>query len=44
MIPDGATTIGDHAFGHCASLASIVIPDGVTSSYFMSFMEAHSLH
>ena len=30
-IPDGVTSIGDHAFWSCKRLTSITIPDGVTS-------------
>ena len=31
IIPDGVTSIGDHAFEGCTGLTSVVIPDGVTS-------------
>ena len=31
MIPDSVTSIGDHAFGGCTDLTSVVIGDGVTS-------------
>ena len=30
-IPDGVTSIGDHAFIQCARLTSVTIPDSVTS-------------
>jgi hypothetical protein len=30
-IPDGVTTIGEHAFEGCSSLTAITIPDGVTT-------------
>jgi len=30
-IPNGVTTIGNHAFSECYNLSSITIPDGVTS-------------
>ncbi len=31
IIPEGVTSIGNHAFHDCTSLTSIVIPEGVTS-------------
>ena len=30
VIPEGITSIGDHAFDGCTSLKSITIPKGVT--------------
>ena len=30
-IPNGVTSIGDHAFGYCVNITSLTIPDGVTS-------------
>ena len=37
IIPDGVTSIGDHAFDGCTSLTSIMIPDSVTSIGDMVF-------
>ena len=31
VIPEGVTSIGDHAFDRCCELVSVVIPEGVTT-------------
>ena len=41
VIPDGVTSIGDHAFEDCFSLTGIVIPDGVTSIGDYAFGECN---
>ena len=43
VIPDGVTSIGDHAFFSCDSLTDIVIPDGVTSIGNHAFAYCKSL-
>ena len=42
-IPDGVTSIGDHAFSDCSSLTSITIPDGVKSIGEYAFSNCSSL-
>lgn len=37
IIPDGVTSINDHAFQNCWSLESITIPDSVTSIGYSAF-------
>lgn len=43
VVPDGVTSIGDHAFYGCTSLTSITIPDGVTSIERRAFYGCTSL-
>ena len=43
VIPDGVTSIGEHAFYKCTSLTSITIPDGVTSIGGYAFENCTSL-
>ena len=42
-IPDGVTTIGNHAFHHCKGLEVITIPDGVTGIGTNAFNQCTSL-
>ena len=43
VIPEGVTSIGNHAFDGCGSLSSIVIPEGVTSIGRYAFYNCSSL-
>ena len=43
IIPNGVTSIGDHALWGCTSLTSITIPDGVTSIGDYAFRYCDSL-
>ncbi len=42
-IPDGVTSIGDHAISYCNNLTSIIIPDSVTSIGDHVFSQCYSL-
>ena len=42
-IPDGVTSIGDHAFIQCARLTSVTIPDSVTSIGAVAFRVCYGL-
>jgi len=42
-IPDGVTSIGDHAFIKCSSLTSVTIPDSVTSIGAVAFRDCFGL-
>jgi len=42
-IPDGVTSIGDHAFIQCARLTSVTIPDSVTSIGAVAFRDCYGL-
>ena len=42
-IPDGVTSIGDHAFIKCARLTSVTIPDSVTSIGALAFRDCFGL-
>jgi len=42
-IPDGVSSIGDHAFIKCISLTSVTIPDSVTSIGALTFRDCFSL-
>ncbi len=42
-VPDGVTSIGDHAFYVCRNLTGITIPDGVTSIGYDAFIDCSSL-
>ncbi len=42
-IPDGVTSIGDHAFIKCISLTSVTIPDSVTSIEALAFRDCFGL-
>ena len=42
-IPDGVTSIGDHAFIQCARLTSVTIPDSVTSIGALAFRDCFGL-
>ena len=42
-IPDGVTSIGDHAFIKCISLTSVTIPDSVTSIGALAFRDCFGL-
>ena len=42
-IPDGVTSIGDHAFIQCARLTSVTIPDSVTSIRALAFRDCYGL-
>ena len=42
-IPDGVTSIGDHAFIQCARLTSVTIPDSVTSIGALAFRDCYGL-
>ena len=42
-IPDGVTTIGEHAFFHCSNLTSVTILDGVTTIGNNAFEGCRSL-
>ena len=42
-IPDGVTSIGDHAFIQCARLTSVTIPDSVTSIEALAFRDCFGL-
>jgi hypothetical protein len=42
-IPDGVTSIGDHAFIQCARLTSVTIPDSVTSIGSLAFRDCYGL-
>ena len=43
MIPNGVTSIGDHAFRNCEGLTSIMIPDSVTSVGVDAFRNCEGL-
>lgn len=43
IIPDGVTTIQNHAFQYCKNLTSIVIPDSVTSIKGSAFYDCNNL-
>ena len=43
IIPDGVTSIGEHAFCNCESLTSVTIPDSVTSIGDLAFYYCTSL-
>ena len=43
VIPDGVTSIGDHAFSNCSGLTSVTIPDSVTSIRYNAFYNCSSL-
>ena len=42
-IPEGVTSIGDHAFVSCTNLTNITIPDGVTTFGNWAFSYCHNL-
>ena len=42
-IPNGVTSIGDHAFIKCISLTSVIIPDSVTSIGALAFRDCFGL-
>ena len=42
-IPDGVSSIGDHAFIKCISLTSVTIPDSVTSIGALAFRDCFGL-
>ena len=42
-IPDGVTSIGDHAFIKCTKLTSVTIPDSVTSIGALAFRDCFGL-
>ena len=42
-IPDGVTSIGDHAFIKCSRLTSVTIPDSVTSIGALAFRDCFGL-
>ena len=42
-LPDGLTSIGNHAFSGCTSLTSVTIPDSVTSIGYGAFFGCTSL-
>ena len=43
VIPDGVTTIGDHAFSNCSNITSINIADSVTSIGKYAFFKCSNL-
>ena len=43
IIPDGVTSIGNHAFRNCTSLTSVTIPNSVTSIGDLAFQDCSCL-
>ena len=42
-VPDGVTSIGNHAFSHCRSLVSMTLPSSITSIGYGSFIWCSNL-